>query len=96
MKRKRLCDRQTPISTYTPSNSAIKFIEDRSVLPFPGASRRLYQKQNKITNTNVKCTKQRGQVMVLRNDTIIIGIQRSRVEGSLEDNIEDIKRELLS
>ena len=92
-KRRSSCGDQT---LYTPSNSAVKFIEDRSALPFPGASCRFYKKQNKTANANVKRTNRRAQLPVIRNETKTIGMQRSRVEESLEDNIEDIKREILT
>lgn len=52
-KRRSSCGDQT---LYTPSNSTVKFIEDRSALPFPGASHRFYKKQNKTANANVKRT----------------------------------------
>ena len=93
-KRRSSCGDQT---LYTPSNSAVKFIEDRSALPFPGASRRFYKKQNKTANANVKRTNRRAQLPVIQKyGTKTIGMQRSRVEESLEDNIEDIKREILT
>ena len=92
-KRQHSCDHQIP---YTPSDFAIKFFEDRSALPFPGASRRFYQKQNVRANAKVKRTKRRTQLPVIQNKTKAIGIQRSRVEGSLEDNIKDINREILT
>lgn len=43
----------------------------------------------------MKRTKRRSQLPVIRNETKAIGIQWSRVEGSLEDNIKDINREIL-
>ena len=92
-KRQRSCDHQIP---YTPSDFAIKFFEDRSALPFPGASRRFYQKQNVRANANVQRTKRRTQLPIIRNETKAIGIQQSRVEGSLEDNIKDINGEILT
>ena len=36
---------------YFPSNAAIKFIEDRSASPFPGASGRFYTGENKKAKT---------------------------------------------
>ena len=36
---------------YFPSNAAIKFIEDRSALPFPGTSGRFYAGENKQAKT---------------------------------------------
>lgn len=95
-KRKRLHSRGTPSSAYIPSNAAVSFIEDRSALPFPGASRRFYQRQNKTTSANMKRTRQREQQPVIRDETKNIGMQRSRVEGSLEENIRDTERELLT
>ena len=61
-KTQRSCGHQIP---YTPSDFAIKFFEDRSALPFPGASRHFYQKQNVRANANVKRTKQRTQLPVI-------------------------------
>ena len=96
-KRKRLHSQGTPSSAYIPSNAAVSFIEDRSALPFPGASRRFYQRQNKTTSANMKRTRQREQQPVIRDEKKKnISMQRSRVEGSLEENIRDIERELLT
>lgn len=67
-KRKRLHSRGTPSSAYIPSNAAVSFIEDRSALPFPGASRRFYQRQNKTTSANMKRTRQREQQPVIRDE----------------------------
>ncbi|CAH3138140.1 unnamed protein product [Porites lobata] len=72
-KRKRLHSRGTPSSAYIPSNAAVSFIEVRSALPFPGASRRFYQRQNKTTSANMKRTRQREQQPVIRDETKNIG-----------------------
>ena len=95
-KRKRLHSQGTPSSAYIPSNAAVSFIEDRSALSFPGASRPFYQRQNKTTSANMKRTRQREQQPVIRDETKDIGMQWSRVKGSLEENIRDIERELLT
>ena len=44
----------------------------------------------------MKRTRQHEQQPVIRDETKDIGMQRSRVEGSLEENIRDIGRELLT
>lgn len=80
---------------YSPSNAAIQFITDRSALPFPGASRRFYAGQNNKANKNAKRTRQREQLPVVSEANKLIGMQRSRVNGSLDQNIETIKGELM-
>ena len=42
---------------FFPSNAAIKFMKDRSALPFPGASRRFYAGENRKAKTNAKRAK---------------------------------------
>lgn len=79
---------------HTPSEAAIKFVQDRSALPFPCASRRFYLGQNKKAVKNAKRTKRRQELPVLYEDSKLIGLQRSTVEGSLEQNIESIKKEV--
>ena len=81
---------------HTPSEAAIKFVQDRSALPFPCASRRFYLRQNKKAVKNAKRTKRRQELPVLYEDSKLIGLQRSTVEGSLEQNIESIKKEVNS
>jgi len=82
---------------YFPSNAAIKFIEDCSALPFPGASRRFYDGENKKAKTkaktNAKRAQQREQLPVISENKKLIGMQRTRVDGSLDQNIETIKGE---
>ena len=77
---------------HTPSEAAIKFV----ALPFPCASRRFYLRQNKKAVQNAKRTKRRQELPVLYEDSKLIGLQRSIVEGSLEQNIESIKKEVNS
>ena len=74
-KRRRSCDHQIP---YTPSDFAVKFFEDRSALPFPGASRRFYQKQTVRANANVQRTKRRTQLPVIRNESNRYTTEQSR------------------
>ena len=81
---------------HTPSEAAIKFVQDRSALPFPCASRRFYLRQNKKAVQNAKRTKRRQEKPVLYEDSKLIGLQRSIVEGSLEQNIESIKKKVNS
>ena len=81
---------------HTPSEAAIKFVQDRSALPFPCASRRFYRRQNKKAIQNAKRTKRRQELPVLHGDSKLIGLQRSTVEGSLQQNIESIKKEVNS
>ena len=80
---------------YFPSNAAIKFLKDRSALPFPGASRRFYAGENRKVKTNAKRTKQREQLPVIIENKKLIGMQRTRVDGSLDQNIETIRGELM-
>lgn len=44
----------------------------------------------------MKRTNRCAQLPVIRNETKMIGMQQSRVEESLEDNIKDIEREILT
>ena len=81
---------------HTPYEAAIKFVQDRSALPFPCASRRFYLRQNRKAVQNAKRTKRRQELPVLYEDSKLIGLQRSIVEGSLEQKIESIKKEVNS
>lgn len=83
-------------NVHAPSEAAVKFVQDRSALPFPCASRRFNLRQNKKAIQNAKRTKQRQELPVLCEDTKLIGLQRCTVEGSLEQNIESIKKEINS
>ena len=83
-------------SVYKPSEAAVKFVQDRSALPFPCASRKFYFRQNKKAIHNVSRTKRRQQLPVVRDNTKLIGLQRRKVEGSLEQNLESIKKEIKS
>ena len=66
----------------------------RSALPFPCASRRFYLRQNKKAIQNKARTKRRQELLVLCHDTKLIGLRRSTVDGSLEENIETIKTQI--
>ena len=77
------------------SNAAVQYIKDCSSLPFPGALRRIYARQNKKAITNAKRTRQREQLPVTRDETKLVVMQRSRVHGPLEQNIDVMKRELI-
>ena len=81
---------------HTPSEAAIKFVQDRSALPFPCASQRFYLRQNKKAVQYAKRTKRRQELPVLCEDTNLSGLQRSTVEGSLAQNVERIKKEVNS
>ena len=82
----------------TPCEAAV---QDRSALPFPCASQSLYLRQSKKAIKNAKRTKRRQELPVLceligLQRTYWFQLQRSTVEGSLEQNIECIKKEVNS
>lgn len=79
----------------SPSDAAVQYIKDRCSLPFPGASRGFYAKQNKKAISNAKRTRQREQLPVTRDEIKLVGMQRNRVDGSLEQNISIINKELM-
>ena len=79
----------------SPSDAAVQYIKDRSSLPFPGASRGFCTKQNKKAISNAKRTRQREQLPVTRDEIKLVGMQRNRVDGSLEQNISIINKELM-
>ena len=70
-------------------------MEDRSALLFPGASQRFYAGENRKAKTNAKRAKQREQLTVISEYKKLIGMQRTRVDGSLDQNIETIKGKLM-
>ena len=76
-------------------NAAVQYIKDRSSLPFPGASQCFYARQNKKAITNAKRIRQREQLPVTQDETKLVGMQRSRVDEPLGQNIDVIKRELI-
>ena len=78
-----------------PSDAAVQYIKDRSSLPFLGASRGFCAKQNKKAISNAKRTRQREQLPVTRDEIKLVGMQRNRVDGSLEQNISIINKELM-
>jgi len=52
----------------TPSEAAVKFVQDLSALPFPCTSQRFYLRQNEKAIKNAKRTKQRQELPVLCED----------------------------
>ena len=81
-------------SIYKPSETAVKFVQDRSALPFPCASRNFYLRQNKKAIHNATRTKRREELPLVRDNTKLIGLRRSKVEGSVEQNLESIEKEI--
>ena len=77
-----------------PSDAAVQYIKDHSSLPFAGASQGCYAKQNKKAISNTERTRQHEQ-LPNKHETKVVGMQRSRVDGSLEQNINIINRELM-
>lgn len=59
---------------YFPLNAAIKFMEDRSALPFPDASRRFYAGENRKAKTIAKRAKQHEQLTVISEYKKLIGM----------------------
>ena len=55
-------------------------MEDRSALPFPGASQRFYAGEKRQAKTNAKRAKQREQLPVISENKKVIGMQRTRVD----------------
>jgi len=63
--------------------------------PFP-ALLDAFIADNKKAIQNAKRTKRRQELPVLHENSKLIGLQRSTVEGSLQQNIESIKKEVNS
>ena len=77
--------------------SKVEFTEHlkrRASLPFPAASGRFFARQYDKTTKNVQREKRRTEkpALIIKND--IIGLQRSHVEGNLENNKESIENKI--
>lgn len=72
-----------------------QYMKEQSLLPIPCASRGFYGKQNLIATKNSTRTVRRAELPSLQGQNKErIGIQRSKVDGTLQENIESIKNEL--
>lgn len=71
-----------------------EYLESRSALPFPSASRRFYAKQNDKTMKNVKREQRRMETPSISDNNNIVGLQRSNVEGTLDENKESIENQI--
>ena len=73
-----------------------KYMEERSALPFPCASRRFYANENfKATKNNRRAARRAKFPILQGSDKKQLGVQRSKVNGSLKENIDSIQKELL-
>ena len=71
-----------------------EYLQSRSALPFPGASRRFYAKQNDKTMKNVKREQRRMETPSISDNNNVVGLQRSNVEGTLDENKESIENQI--
>ena len=72
-----------------------QYIKERSSLPFPCASKRFYFKQNLKATKNSTRTARRAELPTLQGENKeVIGLQRSKVDGTLQENVESIENEL--
>ena len=72
-----------------------QYIKERSSLPFPCASKRFYFKQNLKATKNSTRTARRAELPTLQGENKeVIALQRSKVDGTLQENVESIENEL--
>ena len=58
-----------------------EYLQSRSVLPFPGASRRFYAKQNDKTMKNVKREQRRMETPSISDNNNIVGLKGGTLKG---------------
>ena len=68
-----------------------EYLRSRASLPFPAASGRFYAKQYDKTTKSIKREKRRVEKPALFDKSGIVGLQRSSIEGNLEENKESIE-----
>ena len=72
-----------------------QYIKERSSLPFPCALKRFYFKQNLKVTKNSTRTARRAELPTLQGENKeVIALQRSKVDGTLQENVESIENEL--
>ena len=72
-----------------------QYIKERSSLPFPCALKRFYFKQNLKATKNSTRTARRAELPTLQGENKeVIALQRSKVDGTLQENVESIENEL--
>lgn len=72
-----------------------QYIKERSSLPFPCASKRFYFKQNLKATKNSTRTARCAELSTLQGENKeVIALQRSKVDGTLQENVESIENEL--
>ena len=70
------------------------YLQNRAALPFPGACRSFYARQYAKVTKNIKRQSRRVENPVLRNENNNIGMQRGKMEGTLDQNIESIEKQI--
>jgi len=70
------------------------YIKRRSSLPIPCASKQFYSKQNVIATKNSTRTARRAEMPALQERSKVIALQRSKVDGTLKENIASIQQHL--
>ena len=70
------------------------YIRRRSSLPIPCASNKVYSKQNVIATKNSTRTAQRAEMPALQIRNMVIALQRSKVAGTLKENVASIQHHL--
>ena len=72
-----------------------QYIKERSSLPFPCALKRFNFKQNLEATKNSTQTARRAELPTLQGENKeVIALQRSKVDGTLQQNVESIENEL--
>lgn len=82
------------INKLSKNEECTQYLKSRTALPFPGASQRFYARQYVKATKNIKRESRRMGNPVLRNGNDIIGMQRSKVEGNLNQNKESIEKQI--
>ena len=72
-----------------------QYIKERSSLPFPCASKRFYFKQNLKATKNSTRTARHAELPTMQGENKeVIALQRSKVDGTLQENVESIENEV--
>ena len=85
---------RTKADTLDKNAEFTEYLRSHASLPFPAASGRFYAKQYDKTTKNIKREKRRVEKPPLFDRTGIVGLQRSSIEGNLEENKASIEKKI--
>lgn len=85
---------KTKADTLDKNAEFTDYLRSRASLPFPAASGRFYAKEYDKTTQNIRREQHHVENPASFDKTAIVGLQRSSIEGNLEENIESIENNI--